>query len=599
MQIVVVTSEFGEKSGGLSYSCMNFSNMLTEMEHKVLIVSSIDDTIMSANYYYETIGSNVTIIGGGYKPKLHNHLFFSAHIQNVLYQIKDRRIDCIVAFGAGHNGLFASELSRLLSVKLVTMLRGSEINLSISDFNLIHVNDHCLKQSSAVVALSKELLERSKTIYFDTQTTYKVIPNIIAKQLKFDLCLEYKKEFILGCGAYHLNEKKGVANLIKMLSKLNKMSNKRFYFEFIGKIDNDLLLKYKELCYNLEVATCVKFIDELTREKFIERMKNWDFYVQGSFCEGFSNSVSDYLSLGKAFILTNTGFIAETIHEECSEIIFESFIPEKMADKIATLIENKQIISIYQKAYNLIGKFTNKETVFSSFSKLFNTQETTNKKYKSTNNNILSILLHDISLDNYSNNDTPLSILKDFVKQIAHSGYRLCSAKQYFKSVERSNLIICTFDDAYEGVLKYALPILKQYSFTATIFVCCNYIGEMNSWNLKDTKVRKHLNIDELKRLQTEGWEIGSHGNTHNSLLRLSEPDLDKELIESKHFLAKNFAEINSYAYPYGDFNDYCKNKVTENYRFAFAATKGGTMIGVDNHQIRRYFISELNTLIK
>ncbi|MDR2652238.1 MAG: polysaccharide deacetylase family protein [Prevotellaceae bacterium] len=568
MQIAVVTSELGEKSGGLSYSCMNFSNMLIEMGHKVIIISSIDDSILLSNYCFETIGCDVTIIGGGYKPKLHNHLFFRAHVQNVCSRIADKIVDYIVAFGAGYNGLFAAELSRLTNVRLVSMLRGSEINLSISDFDLRQANYHSLKQSSAVVALSKELLERSRTISWNAQTTYKVIPNIIAKPSILDLCVGSKNEIILGCGAYHLNEKKGIANLIEMLSLLNQMSDKKFRFEFIGKIDEDLFLRYKELCNKLNVINCIAFMDVLSREQFIERMKSWDFYVQGSFCEGFSNSVSDYLSLGKAFVLTNTGFIAETINEQCPEIIFDNFIPEKMAKTIMTLVANKQIGGIYEKAYNLIGKLTSKETVISLFSKIFKAKTVSDTTIKYLNNNIISVLLHDISPDKYSNNDTPLLALKDFVEQITNNGYCLCSAKQYFETNERSNLVICTFDDAYDGVLKYALPILKQYGFTATVFVCCDYIGKINSWNLKDTHKRNHLNIDELKQLQKEGWEIGSHGKTHNSLLRLSEVDLEKELIDSKYFLSKTFGKVESYAYPYGDFNDYCKNKVSETYRY-------------------------------
>jgi len=599
MHIAIVTSEFGEKSGGLSYSCMIFANMLIELGHKVLIVSSIDDNIIFANYGFDTIGSNVKIISGGYNAKLQKHLFFRAHIKNVLSEIKDRRIDCIVAFGAGNNGLFASELSRLADVKLVTMLRGSEINLSISDFDLKQANYYCLKQSSAVIAVSNELLEYAKKIYFDLQTVYKIIPNVITMPSKLDLCIQSKSDLILGCGAYYLNEKKGVANLIEMLFHLNQMSDKKFHIEFIGKIDADLLLQYKELCERLNITPCVEFIEGLPRKQFLERMQNWDFYIQGSFCEGFSNSVSDYMSLGKPFILTDTGFIAEKIKNLCNEIIFDSFIPEKMAETIIKIIGNNHIVSIYEKAYQLIEKLTNKDIVISLFKELFDTSKSTNKDFKFLTNNIISVLLHDISVDKYTNIDTPLNVFRTFVEQVANNGYILCSARQYFESKNRSNLIICTFDDAYSNIKKYALPILKEYRFTATVFVCCDYIGKTNAWNLKDTVERKHLDIDELKEIQTEKWEIGSHGLTHNSLLRLSENALKKELSDSKKFLSKFFGEIESYAYPYGDFNDYCKSKVSENYKLAFATTKGGSVDGIDNHQIRRYSVSELTKFMK
>jgi glycosyltransferase involved in cell wall biosynthesis len=601
MQIAVVTSEFGEKSGGLSYSCLNFSNMIAEMGHQVLIISSIDDSVGTAHYGFEAMSSDITILKGGYNPKLYNHLFFRAHIQNVLFTLRNKRIDSIVAFGAGYNGLFASELSRLANIRLMTMLRGSEINLSISDFDLRQANYYCLRQSYAVVALSKELLERAKTIFYNQNISYKVIPNPVQVPTRFDFKIKNRSTYIMGCGAYRLNEKKGIANLMEMLYSLNQMSDKKFRFEFIGKIDDDLLQAYNELCRKLGVSDYITFVDGLSRAEFIERMSEWDFYVQGSFCEGFSNSVSDYLGLGKAFVLTNTGFIAETICEQCPEIIFDSFIPSQMAKTINMLIRNQQTDFIYTEAYRMIASLTNKDRIISDFANLLTINATIQSDITATHtrNNITSVLLHDISAEVYTNNDTPRAVLKDFVEKIANKGLRFCSAKQYFESFDRSKLIVCTFDDAYEGVIKYALPIFKQHGFTATVFVCCDYIGKTNSWNLKDTQIRRHLDIENLRQLQKEGWEIGSHGITHNSLLRLPESELEKEIVDSKRFLSKLFGEVESYAYPYGDFNDYCKQKVSHSYRIAFAMTKGGTMNGIDTHQIRRYFISELNTLIK
>jgi len=58
-----------------------------------------------------------------------------------------------------------------------------------------------------------------------------------------------------------------------------------------------------------------------------------------------------------------------------------------------------------------------------------------------------------------------------------------------------------------------------------------------------------------LNQINKFGWEIGSHGVTHRNLLKLSLPDVEYELSESKKFLTKYFGEIISYAYPYGDYN--------------------------------------------
>ena len=164
------------------------------------------------------------------------------------YYVSETKYDYLISFGAGLNGLFASELSFALQVKLLVLLRGSEINLSISDIQRKAYNYHCLKQAQKIIALSAELLDRSKQIYFNPNTEYHVIPNPIDSCNFSSTINPYKKTFVLGCGSKNLNEKKGVANLISMLPYLNKNQTYNFRFEFAGQIDSDLLSNYIDLC---------------------------------------------------------------------------------------------------------------------------------------------------------------------------------------------------------------------------------------------------------------------------------------------------------------------------------------------------------------
>ena len=135
---------------------------------------------------------------------------------------------------------------------------------------------------------------------------------------------------------------------------------------------------------------------------------------------------------------------------------------------------------------------------------------------------------------------------------------------------------------------------MKKYAFNATIFICTDFIGKDNSWNCKDGKKRNHLNMDSLISLRNEQWEIASHGVTHQNLLKLSDSDLEDELSKSKQVLLDIVGYANSYAYPYGAYNEYIKTVVSKYYKYAFAVSTGGTNIQIDNMQIRRYTISEI-----
>lgn len=118
------------------------------------------------------------------------------------------------------------------------------------------------------------------------------------------------------------------------------------------------------------------------------------------------------------------------------------------------------------------------------------------------------------------------------------------------------------FDDGYTGLLDNALPILNKYGFTASVYVCTDYLGKSNDWNFKDKSRRMHLNVEELKELICAGWEIGSHGVTHESLLRLDDADIEWQLKESKKILEELFGPVISYAYPYGDISPYIETQV-------------------------------------
>ena len=107
------------------------------------------------------------------------------------------------------------------------------------------------------------------------------------------------------------------------------------------------------------------------------------------------------------------------------------------------------------------------------------------------------------------------------------------------------------------------------------------------------------MNVDELKILQNYGWEIGSHGVSHQSLLRLNDDEIHYQLSKSKEILENLFGKVSSYAYPYGDFSPYIEKQVKKFYDSAFLLTQGGVYMPVDKHKIHRYYISEIYQILK
>ena len=115
--------------------------------------------------------------------------------------------------------------------------------------------------------------------------------------------------------------------------------------------------------------------------------------------------------------------------------------------------------------------------------------------------------------------------------------------------------ITITFDDGYEGVFTFARKILDKSSIKRKIiFPVVNYIGKYNTWDSSFYLNKyKHLDIEQIKILAREGWEIGSHTCKHNYLGSLNNNEIFKDLAESKEKLESIInAEVTSFAPPYG-----------------------------------------------
>lgn len=163
-------------------------------------------------------------------------------------------------------------------------------------------------------------------------------------------------------------------------------------------------------------------------------------------------------------------------------------------------------------------------------------------------------------------NDFDLTITRispvQFERQInflAENDFSTISITEYLSGSEtRENKIVITFDDAYDSIFKFALPILSKYKFTATIFVITNFVGKSNIWDYGISKFRSiHCDWGQLRELANERWEIGSHTITHRNLRALPHDELRDELRNSKLVLEDKLGQrVDVMSYPYGKFDD-------------------------------------------
>lgn len=358
------------------------------------------------------------------------------------------------------------------------------------------------------------------------------------------------------------------------------------YLYLFGKIDEDMQSKYLDLIKKYNIEKNVFFYGYLKREDYILKMQEADVYIQASPFEGFGLSIIEALDIGKDILITDSGYIAENIREDYPGHIIKSLETWQLTDSIY-----EYIVNVYEKKEQI--EIREKMSALLSEKKVVNQWELVLKNECAMDKNTYNdedcraVMFHDVDCS-YTGVDYAVEGFSHLIRRVSLSGYRLCSAKEYFLSSDKSKLIICTFDDGYENVYLNVLPILKEYGFTATVFVCPDLIGKNNDWNHRDDVNRKHLSHEMICELVKEGWEIGSHGLSHINMLRLSEHELNECLCESKRMLSK-YGDVETFCYPYGIFNMYIKGKVKDYYKRAFSVEIGGTNYWDDPYQIVRY----------
>lgn len=582
MKILIVTTEIGLDGGGMSLSCTKLVDILSK-DHVVEVASSSTIPIFTAS--------------GGIFPQMWKSIRMEYKLKSEAKEYQG--FDAVVGFGGKFNGYYASLLAKLIKAKYVLCLRGSDINLtkwSAEDSWFLH---EASMRADNIVCLSKEMKRNILLANPSVSNKIFIIPNALETECVEIVFPNLPSSVVLGCAASHLNEKKGVVSLLCMVSEFKKISEQPIKLVLVGDIDEDLKQEYLQIIEQLALQNDVEFYNKTSRTNLASIMRSWDFYVQGSVCEGHPNSITEALQNGCAFISTNTGYIAETLSSEYPDLFFKEWSPSSLALALQKLVSLDNKKEVYLSAYKKLQQYCDKNEITKKWNRLFD-NAITKKVAQGNIEHVVAVGLHDIQGKLHDSITTPVSVFNKFVKQIHLSGYGLCSMRDYLAkdSEERKSWIVCTFDDGYKGLNDFALPFLNKYGFTATVFVCTGLINKDNKWNNKDAVLRQHLNMDELQNLHKHGWEIASHGVYHVNLLKLTDEELEDELKNSYYFITEQWGEILTYAYPYGAYNAYIKSCVGKYYKYAFSVTQGGTSLVADSLQLKRYSITEIYQML-
>ena len=107
-----------------------------------------------------------------------------------------------------------------------------------------------------------------------------------------------------------------------------------------------------------------------------------------------------------------------------------------------------------------------------------------------------------------------------------------------------SRPIVISFDDGYRDVLEHAAPVLRRLDLPAIVYVITERAVPTRS---------SFLTWPMMRRLERDGFEIGSHTVSHAELTSLPDRDALAELVDSRRALERRLGHpVQWLAYPYG-----------------------------------------------
>lgn len=161
----------------------------------------------------------------------------------------------------------------------------------------------------------------------------------------------------------------------------------------------------------------------------------------------------------------------------------------------------------------------------------------------------------------------PLDLFKRHLIFFKDNNYNVISLDKLTELLLKKDKIIMptialTFDDGYKDSFTYAYPVLRQYGFSATLFVIVNKISQQD-----------YLDFNQMRQMVDDKLiTIGSHSMNHPDLLKLDKKELLYEIETSKKVLEENLkCKIDLFAYPGGAFSPYIIEVVRQaGYKAAF-----------------------------
>jgi peptidoglycan/xylan/chitin deacetylase (PgdA/CDA1 family) len=199
----------------------------------------------------------------------------------------------------------------------------------------------------------------------------------------------------------------------------------------------------------------------------------------------------------------------------------------------------------------------------------------------------------------------PPALFRQAMARIVERGFRTVRLSEVAELIRaRAELperaVVLTFDDGDRSVYEDAWPILSKHKMTATVFA----LKPADDRTPRTFLGRPLLSRQQVQEMHRGGIDFGSHTLTHPDLTKLSTPQIEQELRQSKSHLEGIVGHpVSCFAYPFGRHDARCRRIARETFSCACGDALGLVRVGrsdvvaierVESHYLRNPSLFDL-----
>ena len=180
-----------------------------------------------------------------------------------------------------------------------------------------------------------------------------------------------------------------------------------------------------------------------------------------------------------------------------------------------------------------------------------------------------------------------MEIFREHIELIENSKfvfYNPSKFKEEFKKPKKQKKILLTIDDGFKSFYEEAWPLLKEKKIPFILFVSTEPVGKNG-----------YMTWDEIKEIDKYDFTmIGHHSHTHEYLIEMTNKNFIDDIEKANKIFFDKIGYIPKiFSYPFGEYSNFMKNYISQNFELSFGQHSGVIDVNKDKFELPRFPINE------